>query len=146
MRKNNRVIPISEASSKWVRHRTWSIGVMVPSLEPLFWILRMLVRFESRITNIVPAIVLTVAGPLPVLIWSNAFITSSLKGPIFTINRKATTLSTNRTKNNNCIIFALSKKPNFRVFRRSATHKFYDPISKISFFFKRNANNNASDS
>ena len=109
-KKSSRNIPISEASSKWVLHRTWSMGDIVPSLAPLFWILTMLIRLEKRITDIVPAIVFTVAGPLPIFSWSRLFITRSLNGPIFTNKRKARAPSTKRTKNNNWIILSSEKQ------------------------------------
>ena len=98
-----RDIPISEASSKWVLQRTWSMGDIEPNLAPLFWILTMLKKLDMKMANIVPAMVNTV--PLFILSWSRLFITSSLKGPIFTRRRNATTPSANRTKNNNWIIF-----------------------------------------
>ena len=105
--------PMSEASSKWDLHRTWSMGDIVPSLAPLFWILIMLMRLERRITDMVPAMVFTVAGPFPIFNWSRLFITRSLKGPIFTNKRNARTPSTKITKNNNWIIllpFSKNKK------------------------------------
>jgi len=102
--------PISEASSKWVLHRTWSMGDIVPSLAPLFWILTMLMRLERRITDMVPAMVFTVAGPFPIFNWSRLFITRSLKGPILTNKRNARTPSTKITMNNNWIILLRSPK------------------------------------
>jgi len=102
--ERNMNAPMREASSKWVLHRTWSMGDMVPSLAPLFWILTMLMRLERRITDMVPAIVFTVAGPFPIFNWSRLFITRSLKGPIFTNKRNARTPSAKITKNNSWII------------------------------------------
>ncbi|KAM3693212.1 hypothetical protein ACJW31_08G149200 [Castanea mollissima] len=76
------------------------MGDMGPSFAPLFWSLTMLIRLNSRITDMVPAIVFTVAGPFPVFSRSKLFITSSLKGPILTNRRNAKTPSANKTKNN----------------------------------------------
>lgn len=102
-------IPMSEASSNCVLQRTWSMGDIVPSFAPLFWILTMFIRLDKRMTDIVAAIVLTVAGPLPIFSWSKLFMTNSLSSPIFTSKRNATTPSAKITKNNNWIIFATGK-------------------------------------
>lgn len=97
-------LPMRDASSRWVRQSTWSMGVTAPSLAVLLWILSMLATLDSRITAMVHPIVLSVAGPLPVCNWSKHFITSSLNGPISTNNKKAAAASPNSTKNNNWII------------------------------------------
>lgn len=102
------MIPMRVASNKLVLHKTWSIGVIVPILAPLFWILIILMKLENKIADIVPAIVKTV--PFLIFTWSKHFITSSLSGPIFTIRRNATIPSKQRTINNNWIIFTLKKK------------------------------------
>ena len=117
------IIPISEVSSKWVLHRTWSMGVIVPSFAPLFWILRMLVTLDRSITDMVPAIVFTVAGPFPIFTWSRPFITSSLNGPILTIRSNATMPSANKTKNSNWIIFTQTLwLKNFNLPSENQTH------------------------
>ena len=99
-----RALPISEASRRCVLHNTWSMGVRVPSFSPLFWILTMLAILDKRITDMVHANVFTVAGPFPVLSWSNILIASSLNGPIFTIKSNATAPSAISTRNSNWII------------------------------------------
>uniref|UniRef100_A0A0A9DLD0 Uncharacterized protein n=1 Tax=Arundo donax TaxID=35708 RepID=A0A0A9DLD0_ARUDO len=93
-----------DASRRCVLQSTWSMGLTVPSLSPLFWILRMLATLDMRITESVHASVFTVAGPLPVFTWSTPRIASSRSGPTFTISSSATAPSANRTRNSNCII------------------------------------------
>lgn len=129
---------MSEASSKWVLQRTWSIGDIVPSLAPLFWILTILIKLERRITDIVPAIVLTVAGPFPILSWSKLFITRSLNGPIFTNKRKAIAPSAKSTKNNNWIIFFLpyKKYPLHWNCQKSLLFPNRTEIAKNPYFFQ----------
>jgi len=122
---------MSEASSKWVLHRTWSMGDIVPSLAPLFWILTMLIRLEKRITDMVPAMVFTVAGPFPIFIWSSVLITRSLNGPIFTNKRNAIAPSTKSTKNNNWIIL-------FAPHKITDTHFNYN--YQNPFFFQEKTN------
>ena len=119
--KQPRTIPIRVASSKFVLQRTWSIGVIVPCLVPLFWILRMLYKSDNKMAKIVPAMVRTVA--LLIFTWSKPFITSSLNGPIFTIKRNATKPSAHTTRKNKGIIFATTQsqlsyktKPSFNFF------------------------------
>jgi len=110
------------ASNKLVLHKTWSIGVIVPILAPLFWILIILIKLENKIADIVPAIVKTV--PFLIFTWSKHFITSSLSGPIFTIRRNATIPSKQRTINNNWIIFTLQKKKSTFFIPSTKTPKF----------------------
>jgi hypothetical protein len=89
--------PMRDASSRCVLQSTWSMGLTVPSLRPLFWILRMLATLDMRITESVHASVFTVDGPLPVFTWSTTRIASSRSGPTFTIINRATTPSANST-------------------------------------------------
>lgn len=109
------------ASNKLVLHKTWSIGVIVPILAPLFWILIILIKLENKIADMVPAMVKTV--PFLIFTWSKHFITSSLSGPIFTIRRNATIPSKQTTINNNWIIF---------------TPKTINPLFIFSTSFKEN--------
>lgn len=90
---------MSDASRRWFLHKTWSMGVTVPSLVPLFWILMILAKLDRKITPSVHAKVFMVAGPFPVFNWSNPLRATSLRGPIFTIRRKATAPSAKSTRN-----------------------------------------------
>ncbi len=127
--------PMREASRRWVRHSTWSMGLTVPSLRPLFWILRMLATLDMRITESVQASVFTVAGPFPVFACSTPRIAASRSGPTFTISSSATAASANTTKNSSWIILP---KPTLPLLSSPPIFFFYcSALRKLGVLPKR---------